>query len=323
MNQEVIQDFLNLPGIAGVALMDRHSRPYFCGVDQTLNFQQKEALAQGILQVLETIPDGFESFRFQFSGHQVYIYKLDHGIILLVLTRDNLVYSDYLQTIKNLKASLREDIANAIATFRMIAGSISLSDTNTLQGITSTSNNHIKQDFSPLIVEVEPVTSPVQPAPVAFEPPLESNGKASATDTTLSDRSISSTTQPPEIQPPEIQLSNSSMAEMSLSKAISSLNHLSQFSTQYLGTHVVVNYWKSTRPDHFWLKNFQIDRSAQISFSNATPQQLQQALTPEQQTWLKEWVAIFINRCSQVIRDLPNLIKQKALTDEQKNVLLG
>ncbi|HEY9884968.1 MAG TPA: hypothetical protein V6C98_15290, partial [Thermosynechococcaceae cyanobacterium] len=67
MKREVIQDFLNLPGIAGVALMDGRSRPYFCGIDQALNFQQKEALAQGILQVVETIPDSFDVFEFQFA----------------------------------------------------------------------------------------------------------------------------------------------------------------------------------------------------------------------------------------------------------------
>jgi hypothetical protein len=126
MKQEVIQDFLNVPGIAGVALMDRRSRPYFCGIDQTLNFQQKETLAQGILQVFETIPDEFESFKFHFGDHQVYIYKLDNGIILLVLTLENLVYSDSLKTIKSLKVVLSEDITKAIATFRLIAGTTTL-----------------------------------------------------------------------------------------------------------------------------------------------------------------------------------------------------
>ncbi len=141
MKREVIQDFLNLPGIAGVALMDGRSRPYFCGVDQTLNFQQKEALAQGILRVVETIPAGFETFEFQFTGHQVHIYKLEHGIILLVLTRTDLVYADYVKTIKNLKAVLKEDITNAIATFRLIAGNMTLSGVTYRKPITSTTSS--------------------------------------------------------------------------------------------------------------------------------------------------------------------------------------
>ncbi len=130
MKREVVQDFLNLPGIMGVALMHGRSRPYFCGVDQVLNFQQKEALAQGIQQVIETTPASFHFFEFQFNGHQVYIYKLSQGIILLVLTVDNLGYKGCSEVIDRLKAELQEDIADAIATFRLLAGSTVLPEEN-------------------------------------------------------------------------------------------------------------------------------------------------------------------------------------------------
>jgi len=130
MKREVVQDFLNLPGIMGVALMHRRSRPYFCGVDQVLNFQQKEALAQGIQQVIETTPVGFHFFEFQFNGHQVYIYKLSQGIILLVLTVDNLGYTSYSEVIDRLKAELQENITDAIAMFRLLAGSTIPSEEN-------------------------------------------------------------------------------------------------------------------------------------------------------------------------------------------------
>lgn len=285
MKQEVIQGFLNLPGIAGVALMDRRSRPYFCGIDQTLNFQQKEALTQGILQVFETIPDEFESFKFHFSGYQVHIYKLDHGILLLVLTQENLVHADYLKTIKNLKATLREDIANAIATFRLYAGSV------TLPGTSSTRR---------------------PPPPTAQAGTIHSlQGKNQAMP-------LSTPVPPPPSAP-----SLSSPSPPSLNEAIAALNQLSTFTTQYLGNHVIANYWKATRPAHEWLVQFQVDRAAQFSLVNPTPQQLQSPLTPDQQTWLQEWVDKFIQRGSQVIRDFPTLIQKKALTHEQKRLLLG
>lgn len=283
MKQEVIQDFLNLPGIAGVALMDRRSRPYFCGVDQALNFQQKEALAQGILQVLETIPDGFESFKFHFAAHQVYIHKLDHGIILLVLTHDNLVYSDYLKTIKNLKAALREDISNAIAIFRLNAGNM------TLSGVTTRSHN----------------------------------GSTAQTSTTSVSKVLSTPPAPTQAPPEVPQATAQPPPTVSLNDAIAALNHLSKFTTQYLGTHVIANYWKSTRPSHEWLTCIQVDRTAQLSAIDVTPQQLQTQLSPEQQASIREWVAEFIKRCSQVIRDFPSVVQQKALNDEQKSLLLG
>ncbi len=280
MKQEVIQDFLNLPGIVGFALMDGRSRPYFYGVDQTLNFQQKEVLAQGILQVVETIPEGFESFKFQFAGHQAYLYKVEQEMILLVLTCDALVYSDYLQTIKNLKAVLREDVTNAIAKFRYIAGTVTQPTSTPRSPKTPSPRNNSA-----------PVTSPIPSELTPAEPPS---------------RAVSP-------EPTSSSLNNTLLA----------LNQLSHFTTRYLGTQVVVNYWKSTRPPHPWLNHFQIDRSAHISFTSEPSEALQQPISPDQQSWVQEWVAIFIKRCSQIVRDFPDLIQHTALTDEQKTLLLG
>lgn len=301
MKQEVIQDFLNLPGIAGVALMDGRSRPYFCGIDRTLNFQQKEALTQGILQVFETIPDEFDSFEFHFSGYQVYIYKFSSGIILLVLTHESLVYSDYLKTIKNLKATIREDISNAIAVFHMFAS------TTTLPGMTTT-RTQPKQPAKVSSPNLDAKLSSTQPAPVASQPARP----------TLETPAIPT----PQLVP-TVPSARSTVAEVRLMDAIAALNQLSQFTTQYLGTHVIANYWKATRPTHDWLSQLQVDRSAQITFVDPSTQQLQAVLSPEQQSCLREWVASFIQRCSQVIRDFPTLIQQKALTDAQKKLLLG
>jgi hypothetical protein len=303
MKREVIQDFLNLPGIAGVALMDGRSRPYFCGVDQTLNFQQKEALAQGILQVVETIPDGFDAFEFQFTEHQVRLYKLDRGMVLLVLTRPSLVYADYLGSIKQLKTVLREDIPNAIATFRLIAGNITLSGLNDRK---HTNNSPTSADGT-TGTEGEGQTTRFA------APPLEAVTPPSRLD-------------PLPGHPTEALLaaSDSTTLELAtLKEAIAALNHLSQFTTQYLGTHVITNYWKATRPQADWLANIQIDRSAQLSFTGSSPQATLTPLTPQEQQWLQAWVSAFTKRCAQVIRDFPTIVEQKALNDRQKALLLA
>lgn len=126
MKQQTILKFLNLPGVVGVALMDGHSRPYFAGIDQALNFQQKEALTQGIQQVISTTPAGFDSFDFRFAQRNTWIYKLKNGVILLVVTDsqlDTLVYND---TVDQLKETLESDPHSAISTFRLVAGSTTL-----------------------------------------------------------------------------------------------------------------------------------------------------------------------------------------------------
>lgn len=290
MKQEVIQDFLNLPGIAGVALMDGRSRPYFCGVDQTLNFQQKEALAQGILQVVETIPDGFESFEFHFTDYQVHIYRLAQGIILLVLARTDLDHSVYLRTIKDLKAALQEDVANAIAVFRLIAGTNTLSSTAINSGRAAISTTAASPPL--------PLNSAKRSAPTPVPPSAEDlNG------------GLRSAVEP--VQAP------------SLKQTLEALNQLSQFSTHYLGKHVIVNYWKSTRPSYEWLECLQIDRSAYFSLVEPALHPLHRPLSADEQQWIRAWVQAYTERCAQVIREFPNFVQQRALNAQQRAILLG
>ncbi len=106
----------------GVALIDGRSRPYFQGIERVLNSQQREALAQGVWQVLETIPDDFESFEFQFAGTQVYIHKLSQEQILLVLTHDNLIYPDYFDAFSRLRAAFNEDNSATMDAFQRLLG---------------------------------------------------------------------------------------------------------------------------------------------------------------------------------------------------------
>ncbi|NJO72720.1 MAG: hypothetical protein HC833_02460 [Leptolyngbyaceae cyanobacterium RM1_406_9] len=305
MKREVVQDFLNLPGIAGVALMDGRSRPYFFGVDQSLNFQQKEALAQGIQQVVETTPADFEFFEFQFTGHQVYIYKLNHGIILLVLTGSSLVYPAYLQAVEQLKVELQKDIANTIATFRLLAGNITLSNQNYWKQRPE-SNASTDSQTSSSAAQSEP-SPKIQSQNRTPDPSLSSKGNKPPVDSPTRLASTSITTHPAN--------------QVNLKELLLALNHLSHFTTQYLGTTVVNNYWKSSRPTVEWLNNFQIDRSAQISFS--APSGVPEFITANQHQYIQQWVLAFIERCARVIRDFPLIIRQSALDDEQKRLLLA
>ena len=277
--------------------MDGRSRPYFCGIDQTLNFQQKEALAQGILQVVETIPDSFDVFEFQFAENQVQLYRLDRGMVLLVLTDQGLVRADYLSTIAQLKAVLKKDIPNAIATFRLLAGNI------TLTGLHYHKHSAI------------PATTPS--ATRAFQ--SEEPQVARATPLAASSLTNSSPAPfLPESSPPSAKIPDT----VTLSEAIAALNHLSQFTTQYLGVHVIANYWKATRPPSDWLATVQIDRTAQFSVTGSLSQAAHIPLTAPEQLWLQEWVSAFIKRCSQVMRDFPAIVEQKVLNDQQKALLL-
>ncbi len=112
----------------------------------------------------------------------------------------------------------------------------------------------------------------------------------------------------PQPQPPSV----------TLQEVLAALNHLSKFTTQYLGVPVIVNYLKSTRPDGEWGQQFQIDRAAHISFSG---DESDISLSAEQQQWIQDWIAAFIRRCSQVLRDFAALV-EKALNPQQAALLL-
>lgn len=107
----------------GVALIDGRSRPYFKGIERVLNSQQRDALAQGVWQVLETIPDDFDSFEFQFAGTQVYIHKLSQELILLVLTHDSLNYPDYADAFGQLRQAFDQDRVETTEVFQRLLGS--------------------------------------------------------------------------------------------------------------------------------------------------------------------------------------------------------
>jgi len=313
MRREVVQDFLNLPGVTGIALMDGRSRPYFYGVDQALNFQQREALAQGIQQVIETTPPGFQFFEFQFIAYQIYIYKLEHGIILLVLTGKNLASQTYTQLIEQLKAELSEDTASAIATFRLLAGNLTLSDPS-----------YWKDRSEPPTILDRPSGSQVSPTSEGL---TTNNGGRSRPPSGAQPPLVQESAVPP-LTPTSFKESKEALDEtkalpqVNLKELLAALNQLSQFTTQYLGTTVITNYWKMTRPPVDWLNNFQVDRSAHFTFSEVLPSGNPQQLTPDEHRCVQEWITAFIVRCSKVIRDFPLIIEQRALDDQQRNILL-
>lgn len=253
LNQETIQNFLNLPGLGGVALFNGRSRPYFHGFCQSLNSNQREALAQGVQQVIDTTPTDFQRFEFRFTEYQVFVYKLEHRMTLLVMMQPGQIYADYHSQIEKVKDIFNGAEDRAIATFQSLA---------------------------------------------AHSVPSNHPGFLTDIPTTL-------------IQPPDLTIS--------LQETLTVMNDLSKLATQYLGTLVVINYWKNSRPEADWLKLFQIERSAQVVFSGQTDSVF---LTPEQHELLQSWVATLIKRCSKVIRDFPKMVRQMPLSDRQKAILL-
>jgi hypothetical protein len=232
MNQEVIRDFLNVPGIVGIALLSGHSEPVFCSHNPTFAQGKQEALAQGILQVVETIPAEYETLEFHFAQHQIVLYRLSRDLIILVIKDHSQGNEKFLSAFQGLRSWVEANSA------------------------------------------------------IAFEP---------------------------------FQASTAPLPK--LTDLIEALNHLSQFTTKYLGMAVIVNYLKSSRPTVEWMAQFQVSRSGQVSFVGELSK-LEQAVSAQEHEWFRSWVDQFIRRCAHAVRDYAALVEQTALTDAQKDLLL-
>ncbi|MBT9311250.1 hypothetical protein [Leptothoe kymatousa] len=89
MQCQLIQNFINLPGIIGFSLtsVDQGEIPsdiYSVGFNQGRCPDQRPLLVQGIQQIIQTTPPALEFCVFQFGGYQVELHKAENGAILLI-----------------------------------------------------------------------------------------------------------------------------------------------------------------------------------------------------------------------------------------------
>lgn len=90
MNQEVIRDFLNVPGIVGIALLSGHSEPVFYTHHPAFAEGNKSDLLQSVLQLVATIPPEYDGFAFHFAEYQIALHRLHSDLLALVIKNDTL-----------------------------------------------------------------------------------------------------------------------------------------------------------------------------------------------------------------------------------------
>ncbi len=127
MEKETLDSFLSIQGVMGVALLSRTGRPYFYRSFQELDSRQQQALTEGLFQVLETMPEGFDYFDFQFAEQRVFVYPLSSDWVLLVAVSDELVMPVYTLAVNRLRAELQRDTQKGLATFRFLTSQLEAS----------------------------------------------------------------------------------------------------------------------------------------------------------------------------------------------------
>ncbi len=72
---------------------------------------------------------------------------------------------------------------------------------------------------------------------------------------------------------------------------------------------MTIRYWKSTRPQEDWLKDFSIDNTVRVSYTGVqeTP------LTSAQLASAREWVIAFVKSCSSIIQNYTQMLNPEFL----------
>lgn len=83
-SSRIVEDFLNVAGIVGVALMNGPQLDYFCHLNGTLQAEDKALFAQNVSQVFETVPTEFAEVELQLQTHWTHLYRLDRSRIFVV-----------------------------------------------------------------------------------------------------------------------------------------------------------------------------------------------------------------------------------------------
>ncbi len=122
MQCQLIQNFLNLPGIIGFSLMpldDPSGRAYSVGFPQENGPDQQPLLLQGIQQIIKTTPTSLEFCEFQFGTYQVELHKVESGAVLLIFS-EGLLCSQYSKSVSELMQFIKADYSALAESIRSI-----------------------------------------------------------------------------------------------------------------------------------------------------------------------------------------------------------
>jgi hypothetical protein len=130
MTSAVAKDFLTVPGIASLAVMDG-SMPvhHFYGIDQSFTAKQQSLLSEAITGVLGSIPEDFTSFEFRWRTYYTYLHRIDYAAVLMVVTiGSSLDKTRYQQRIQPFLQALQSNREEALQQLNAAAQQIGILD---------------------------------------------------------------------------------------------------------------------------------------------------------------------------------------------------
>lgn len=125
MQWQLIQNFIELPGIIGFSLMSPSNQNISAESIDSVGFisrqrpEKSPILVQGIQQIIQTTPASLENCAFQFGLYQVELHKVENGVILLIVSEGQLSHK-HAKAVSELLHFIKADYAALIESIRAI-----------------------------------------------------------------------------------------------------------------------------------------------------------------------------------------------------------
>lgn len=119
----IIKDFLTVPGIAGIALIDGSTIPRLYAADPHLQIHHPNLFLASVTPILRSLAPEIQQIEFLFATYRLYVYRLSYGFTVAVLTHQTVQWNNsaaadlepFCQTVQahlNLSIPLLEDWAS-------------------------------------------------------------------------------------------------------------------------------------------------------------------------------------------------------------------
>lgn len=101
---EIIRDFLTLPGIAGIALIDPlidgYPTPRLYSADSKLKIHQTNVFLANVSQILRTLTPEVQQLDFFFGTYRLYVWRMGLGFTMVILTHCNVKWRNSAEALR-------------------------------------------------------------------------------------------------------------------------------------------------------------------------------------------------------------------------------
>ena len=98
-------------------------------------------------------------------------------------------------------------------------------------------------------------------------------------------------------------------AKIDIEDLLEKFNYLTHYGSHYFGPMITAKNWQSSRPDSDWLNQLTVQKSGSITFTGLS----EKTINNSQRHLAQKWMIDFINFCSMVIHNFPDLIDPEEL----------